>query len=319
MERAQHEVVVPAAVATAPGVRYLTIRVKSLLRQQPHADGSWHWRLDPYEGCQFACTHCPVRLDRTEFRHWREFESRIAVKVNAAQVLREELRAEDFNGHQIALGENADPWQQAEEHVRLTRALLSVLAEEEGLDLRLTTRSSLIARDGDLLKTLAARNRMSIAFALPSLDERINRLVEPRAPSALRRLAAMEGLARLGLQVGLWVAPVLPGLDEDELQLKALLTRAANAGARFAGIHWLAFDQPQRDNFLRQVTAAYPDASTRFRRVIGRRAPSPEELQSLERGFGLLCRSLGLHPMAEAQAPRPPQAPRATQLALFGG
>jgi DNA repair photolyase len=316
MDQVQREVVVPPS--DVPGVRYVPLRVKSLLRQQAREDGSWHWRLDPYEGCQFACTHCPVRLERLQPAHWREFESRIAVKVNAAQVLREELRTEDFNGHQIALGEHAEAWQQVEEHARLTRALLSVLAGEQGLDIRITTRSSLIARDGDLLTSVAAQNRVSITFALPSLDERINRLVEPRAPSAFRRLAAMEGLARLGLQVGVWVAPVLPGLDDDELQLKALLTRAANAGARFAGIRWLAFDPAQRDNFLRQVTAAYPEAAARFRRVIGRRAPDAEALRSLERGFDLLCRSLGLHPLAEAQAPRPPRARQATQLALFG-
>jgi len=316
LERLDHEIAVPSA--PAPGVRCVAVRVKSLLRQAPQEDGGWHWRLDPYEGCQFGCVHCPVRLEQEDHGRWRELESRIAVKVNAAQVLRAELRHEDFQGHLISIGEQAEAWQHVEEQVRLTRALLSVLAEEEGRELRISTRSSLIARDGDLLRDISRRSHLTVAFSLPSLDERVNRLVEPRAPSAFRRLAAMEALARLGVEVGLWVAPVFPGLDDDELQLKAMLTRAANAGARFAGIRFFAPAQAARDNFLRHVTEAYPDAATRMRRVLGRRAPPPEELRSLEKGFDLLCRSLGLQPAEQAQAPRARKAPAATQLALFG-
>ena len=198
------------------------------------------------------------------------------------------------------------------------RALLELLAQEEGRELRVTTRSSLIARDGDLLRDIARRNHLTVAFALPSLDEKVNRLLEPRAPSAFRRLAAMEALARLGVEVGLMVAPVFPGLDDDELRLKALLTRAANAGARFAGIRFFAPAQPARDAFLRRVTEAYPDGAIRIRRLLGRRTPQPEELKSLEKGFDLLCRSLGLQPIEQAQAPRPQRPQTATQLALFG-
>lgn len=315
MERLDSEVAVPGP---APGVRYVAVRVKSLLRQQAQEDGGWHWRLDPYEGCQFACVHCPVRLDVHDHAQWRELESRVAVKVNAAQVLRAELRCEDFNGHPISIGEQTEAWQHVEEQVRLTRALLTLLAEEQGREVRISTRSSLIARDGDLLRAIASRNHLTVAFSLPSLDEKVNRLFEPRAPSAFRRLAAMEALARLGVEVGLMVSPVLPGLDDDELQLKAMLTRAANAGARFAGIRFFAPSQAQRDNFLRRVTQAYPDAATRLRRMLGRKTPSPEDLCSLEKGFDLLCRSLGLQPAEQAQAPRARKAPAATQLALFG-
>jgi DNA repair photolyase len=316
LERFEGEVAVPGV--SAPGVRYVAVRVKSLLRQQPQEDGSWHWRLDPYEGCQFGCLACPVRLERQDAAQWRELESKVAVKVNAAQVLRAELHHEDFRGHPIHLGEQTEAWQHVEEQVRLTRALLGLLAEEEGRELRASTRSSLIARDGDLLREIAGKNHLTVAFSLPSLDEKVNRLVEPRAPSAFRRLAAMEALARLGVEVGLMVAPVFPGLDDDELQLKAMLTRAANAGARFAGIRFFAPTQAVRDNFLRRVTEAYPEAATRVRRVLGRRTPQPEELRSLEKGFELLCRSLGLQLAEQAQAPRAKRPPAATQLGLFG-
>jgi len=316
MERMDSEVAVPGEAA--PGARHVAIRVRSLLRQEPRAGGGWHWRLDPYEGCQFSCVHCPARLDLEDHGRWREAESRVLVKVNAAQVLRAELRHEDFRGHPISIGERSEAWQQVEEQVRLTRALLGLLAEEEGREIRIGTRSSLIARDGDLLRAISGRNHLTVTFGLPSLDEKVNRLLEPRAPSAFRRLAAMEALARLGVEVGLSVSPVLPGLDDDELQLKAMLTRAANAGARFAGIRFFAPGQAQRDNFLRQVTRAYPDAATRLRRLLGRRTPAEEELRSLEKGFDLLCKSLGLQTAEQALSPRATRPPAAMQLALFG-
>ncbi len=316
LERWNGEVAVPGA--SAPGSRHVAVRVKSLLRQGPDEDGGgWHWRLDPYEGCQFGCLACPARLGAEDAARWRELESRVAVKVNAVQVLRAELRHEDFRGHPIAIGEQTEAWQHVEEQVRITRALLGLLAAEEGRELRMSTRSSLIARDGDVLREIARRNHLTVAFSLPSLDEKVNRLVEPRAPSAFRRLAAMEALARLGVEVGLMVAPVFPGLDDDELQLKAMLTRAANAGARFAGIRFFAPAQSVRDTFLRRVTEAYPEAATRVRRVLGRRTPQPEELASLEKGFDLLCRSLGLQRAEQAQAPRAKKPQQATQLALF--
>ncbi|HEY8208675.1 MAG TPA: radical SAM protein [Myxococcaceae bacterium] len=317
LERMDSEVAVPGG--SAPGVRYAAVRVKSLLRQHAQENGSWHWRLDPYEGCQFGCLACPVRLgEHQDAARWRELESRVAVKVNAAQVLRAELRHEDFRGHPIWIGEQTEAWQHVEEQVRLTRALLGLLAQEEGREVRISTRSSLIARDGDILREIARRNHLTVAFSLPSLDEKVNRLVEPRAPSAFRRLAAMEALARLGVEVGLMVAPVFPGLDDDELQLKAMLSRASNAGARFAGIRFFAPSQPVRDHFLRRVTEAYPEAATRVRRVLGRRTPQLEELRSLEKGFELLCRSLGLQLAEQALAPRARKPQPATQLALFG-
>src|SRR5262245_30495447 len=187
MERLDSEVMLPRA--SVPGLRHVALRVHSLLRQQPQETGGWHWRLDPYEGCQFGCIHCPVRLG-LETGPWRDLESRIAVKVNAAQVLRSELRQEDFRGQSISIGEQTEAWQHVEEQVRLTRSLLEVLAQEEGRELRISTRSSLIARDGDLLREISRRNHLTVAFGLPSLDEKVNRLIEPRAPSAFRRLAA---------------------------------------------------------------------------------------------------------------------------------
>lgn len=300
-------------------VQYVSLKVRTLLRQAAEANGPWHWVVNPYNGCEFACTHCHVRLDRKEHVDWRTFEQRIRVKTNAVEVFLRDIRAEDFEHRQVVLGTSSEPWQQAEESFRVTRALLEAMTQVERVDLRVNTRSSLIARDTDLLRQISKKGKVVVTFSIPSMDERINRLMEPRAPSAFRRLAAMEALARAGVTVGLSVSPVFAGVDEEELGLEALLTRAAHAGARFAGMNLMSFGPGQRENFLNQVTQAYPDAATRFRRVIGRKPHDEDQEATLFARFSLHCQKLGLmplhHAVAAARGPEPRKS--AEQLTLF--
>jgi DNA repair photolyase len=298
---------------------FTELRVGSLLRQEADGGGRWQWVINPYQGCGFGCTFCPLRLDREDLASWRAHERQVGVKVNAVEALLRDLRSEDVRGRQVVLGTTTEPWQQAEESFRLTRSILTALTELDGLELKINTRSSLIARDLDLLLQLAAKGRVTVTLSIASLDERVNRLLEPKAPSAFRRLAALEALARAGLEVGLMVAPVMPGLDEDELGLESLLIRAANAGARFAGMRPMQFGPGQRENFLAHVTATYPEHASRFRRIIGRRSPGEDELRALAQTFDHHCQRLGLQPLAQLAAPRPAAKVAAAQLNLFDG
>jgi len=299
-------------------VQDVSLNVRQLLRRAVEGEGPWYWAINPYQGCEFGCTFCHARLDRKDTTDWRAFEQRVRVKANAVEAFHRDLRASDFEQRQVVLGTHSEPWQQAEEHFRVTRALLETMATTEGVDLRINTRSSLIARDGDVLRKIAAKGRVTVAFSIASLDEGVNRLMEPKAPSALRRLAAMEALARAGVTVGLVVSPYLPGLDEDELGLENLLNRAANAGARFAGVSPLQFGPGQRENFLSHVTALYPESATKFRRIIGRRSMTDEELMGLREQFHGLCTRLGLEPLDQAAAPRHiTRRSPAQQLTLF--
>ncbi len=182
--------------------QYGSLKVGALLRQESNGSGEpWYWAINPYQGCEFACTFCQVRLPRKAHAAWRAFDRHIGVKANAAEVLMRELAevgSEGLRGRQVVLGTTSDPWQPAEEHFRVTRALLEVLlAAQSGpraleLRVRADTRSSLIARDTDLLRQLPCA---TVVFSIASLDDRVNRLLEPRAPSAFRRLAALEALA----------------------------------------------------------------------------------------------------------------------------
>jgi DNA repair photolyase len=315
------------AKAPTPGgrVTYTELRPMALLRQEADASGGWHWGLNPYEGCGFGCTFCRLRLDRKDFGAWREFEKRIGVKANAVELLMREVRALDgdgLRGHPVVFGSAADPWQPAEEHFRLTRAMLGKLTDAagdlSGLEVRLHTRSSLIARDTDLLRELSRQARVTVVMSIASVDERINRLLEPGAPSAFRRLAAVEALARAGVAVGIHVSPVMAGLDEGELGLSQLLTRAANAGARFAGLSFMQVLPGQREGFLAQVTTAYPELSSRFRRVIGRRCATEDEQRPIRALFEKTCHHVGLESLfAAAPRLRPEREP--AQLGLFDG
>ncbi|MBI3181557.1 MAG: radical SAM protein [Myxococcales bacterium] len=302
--------------ATERVASHIDLKVRTLLRREPSPEGGWRWAINPYDGCAFGCTFCHLRLDRKDFAGWLSFEKRIAVKTNSVEVLRRELEAAALD-RPIHLGTATEPWQPAEEHFRLTRSILAALEELETVDLRIHTRSSLIARDADLIRELSRKGDVTVTLSIGSLDDRVNRLLEPLAPSAFRRLAALEALSRAGVKVGLMVSPVMPGLEEEELGLEPLLVRASNAGARFAGVSMLQLGPGQRETFLAHVTTAYPELAARFRRVLGRRPPTEEEKAELHSSFHRLCERVGLLPAAESPAPKSPRRDTPSQLALF--
>ncbi len=313
MQAASSEVV----ARSGRGVGYADLKVRSLLRQLP-TDGGWAFSLNPYEGCELGCAFCPARLDRKDFGQWLLFEKRIAVKSNAAEVLRLELAESSSGQREIHLGTASDPYQPAEEHFRLTRAVLSVLQNAPPRALRVQTRSSLIARDTDLLAALSRKTKVTVTFSIASMDDRVNRLLEPKCPSVFRRLAALEALSRANVTVGLQVSPVMAGLDEDELGLEPLLSRAANAGAHFAGLSFMQFRPGQRESFLSHVTRAYPEMAARFRRVLGRRPHTDDERAHLLVRFYRVCERLGLEPIEPVLADKREERRAApAQLNLF--
>jgi DNA repair photolyase len=320
-EGAKEEVMLSQRVEHEPvtrGVEYRPLAARAALRPSPDDSGAWHWTLNPYQGCEVGCTFCSVRLDQRTLSGWLDFERRIGVKTHLVEAFLRDLRADAFQDRPIVVGSDTEPWQPAEEQFRITRSILAAMAEVDGLDVRIQTRSSLIARDTDVLLALQKRNRLAVSFSLPSVDDRINRLVEPRAPSAMRRLAALEALSRAGIQAGLVVSPVLAGLEERELGLAPLLSRAANAGAHFAGLGLMRFGPGQREVFLDNVTAAHPDAALRLRRVIGRRSHTEEEKRALTEQFRALCGRLGLVPLADPSSARgEAREEEPAQMALF--
>jgi len=215
-------------------VTYFEIAARSLLnRTKPNMP--FQWTLNPYRGCEFGCKYCFARYTH-EFMELdaRDFEDKIYAKPASAHLLRQELARIDRKDR-IALGTATDPYQPAERRFRRTRAILEVFARERGRHLGITTKSDLIVRDVELLREVARANVLSVNITVTTLDEKLARLLEPRAPRPALRLGAVRRLSDAGLAVGVFPNPIMPLVTDGERQLDRLAKAARDAGAQYFG------------------------------------------------------------------------------------
>jgi DNA repair photolyase len=214
---------------------YFEIGARSILnRTKPNMP--FQWTINPYRGCEFGCQYCYARYTH-EFMGMpdgRDFESKIYAKAAAPEILRRELRKLDRAEH-IAIGTATDPYQPAERRFRRTGAILEVFAEEKGRHLSITTKSDLVARDIDLLREVARRNVLSVNITVTTLNRRLARLMEPRAPRPDLRLAAVRALAEAGVTTGVFPNPILPMITDSDESLDALASAARQDGAQYFG------------------------------------------------------------------------------------
>ena len=220
----------------------------------------FEYTLNPYRGCEFGCGYCYARytheyLERDGRSAW---DREILVKTRLVEALRAELRPGRFGGGEIAIGTATDPYQPAERRYGITRAALEELARHQGLSVSITTKSPLVVRDLDLLRALGERGELTVNLSLISLDRRLLRRLEPRAPTPESRLRAMERLAANGVRVGLFLMPILPDLVDDGEALEALVARAAEAGAAFVVPDTLFLRSSARRTFLPIVEREFP-------------------------------------------------------------
>lgn len=279
-----------------------------------------YFALNPYSGCEFACVWCRGR-HQPPFKDAdpRVFERDILVRSNAVEAVTRALRDGSLERSPLVLGTHCDPWQPAEQKAQVTRGVLDVLARygTAGLDLRAQTRSTLIPRDIDLLVAIGRRSKLSVSFSITTLDLKLSKLLEPLAPSAERRLVALETLARAGIRVGVQVAPVLHGINDGAQHLESVLRRAQGAGASFATVTPLSMPGPARLSMVGFVSHYDPELATRYDKLLSRSLESdrtfPERLQA---SFDQVCSRLGLaHPHRTPRKPTPPQGEK--QLSLF--
>ena len=215
-------------------VQYFEIPSRSLLnRTKPHMP--FKWTINPYRGCEFGCKYCYARYTH-EFMEMdgQDFEDKIYAKSAAAHLLRQELARVDRKD-QIAIGTATDPYQPAERRFGCTRSLLEVFARERGRHLSLITKSDLIVRDIDLLREVARGNVLSIHLTITTLDARLARLMEPRAPRPDLRLDAVRRLTGAGLVVGVNPNPIMPLITDSERHLDRLAKACRDAGSQYFG------------------------------------------------------------------------------------
>ena len=234
---------------------------------------AFNWSLNPYMGCEHRCAFCYVRaFERRADRPGDDRYGRsIRVKVNIADVLRQELARPSWKREEVAIGAATDPYQPAEGIYRLTRACLEALGRYR-TPFGLITRGTLIVRDVDVLVEAAKRAEVSVNFSIPTLDDHVWRITEPHTPHPRQRLRALERLVKAGIKAGVGVAPMLPGLTDDESRLRDVVMAARDHGATFVWGNVLYLKPGTREHFLQVVGENWPDLTRRYEELYARRA-----------------------------------------------
>jgi DNA repair photolyase len=207
---------------------------RSLITRNDSPDIPFTQSINPYRGCEHGCVYCYARPAHAyvDLSPGLDFETRLFYKADAVRLLRDELAAPSYRCSPISLGANTDPYQPVEKRLGVTRSILEMLSAT-GHPVTIVTKGTLVLRDLDLLASLAARGLTQVWISLTTLDESLKRGLEPRAASPAARLRAMRELSAAGVPVGVMAAPIIPAVNDAELE--RLLEAAAGAGARRAG------------------------------------------------------------------------------------
>jgi DNA repair photolyase len=273
----------------------------------------FRWSLNPYMGCVHQCTFCYVR--HFEQRADRPFDDRygraIRVKTNVAEVLRRELARRSWQREQVVVGAATDPYQPAEARFRLTRACLVELTEG-ATPFSIITRGPLAVRDVDVLQEASARVDVSITFSIPTLDPDVWRTTEPGTAPPRSRLEAVRRLSEAGIDVGVGMAPILPGLSDRPEQLAEVVRAARDAGARSIWANVLFLRPGTREHFLEALGRDWPEQVDRYEQLYADRAYLPAaETKPVKDRVQALARSARLAPRVRAR--REPANTRANE------
>lgn len=251
----------------AHNVEYFTLAARSLLsRVVSNRNLPFHWAINPYRGCEFACKYCYARYTHEfmELRNGVDFERKIFVKEQAAGLLRSELKKVKV-GEQIAIGTATDPYQPAERRFEITRAILEELAKHSGLEIGIVTKSNLVTRDADVLRRIAEHNQVFVNITVTTMDIDLARKLEPRAPRPDLRMEAVRQLNLAGIDAGVICAPVLPEITDQPRDLEALVIAARDAGAKYIYANGLFLKPCSAAIFLPWLEQNFPEAVGRYR------------------------------------------------------
>lgn len=233
-------------------------RAKTIITTNDSPDIGFERSINAYRGCEHGCSYCFARPTHAFLGHSAgiEFERDIYVKVNAVEALRAELAAKSYRVKPIAMGTNTDPYQPAERKHKLTRGILEVMLETRH-PVMITTKSSLIIRDLDLLAELAKLGLVKVALSMTSMDHKLSRKMEPRASSPARRLEAIRLLSEAGVPVAVFASPMIPAINDMELE--RILDAAKAQGAVSASMILLRLPGEVRDVFREWLLRHFPD------------------------------------------------------------
>lgn len=309
---------------------------RSVIAWNQSPDIGFDRAVNPYRGCEHGCIYCYARPSHAHLGYspGLDFETRLVFKPDVAELLEKELRKPGYVARTLALGSNTDPYQPVERTLKLTRAVLQVL-DRFNHPVSIVTKSAGVVRDLDILQSLASRNLVRVHLSVTTLDAALARVMEPRAATPARRLQAVDTLARAGVPVSVLAAPMIPGLNDAELE--RILEASARAGARHAGYILLRLPHELKAIFTSWLQEHFPDRAGRVLEMIretragtlndskfGQRfSGTGPYADMLARRFSRASRQLGLQDRGELDCSRfavPADARRglaAAQMSLF--
>lgn len=318
------------------GARFFRLPARRLLNS-PASTHMRFWSLNPYVGCEFGCSYCYAR-DTHRYTVERalgsgtapgslpvlppaeSFEKNILVKDNAPALLLRELASGRLGADCLVIGSATDPYQPAERDFRVTRGILEALAQYRGLNIELITKSALVTRDGDLLARISRQSTLRIHISLATVHRRLARRLEARTPVPAVRLRALAQLRALGVDAGVLIAPIVPGITDSTADLALLMQAARDAGANYVAGSALRLGPAARRNFLPMLRREFPRLVPRYERAYARSESAPRayqhalaaRIERLKRHFGFRSSRERFEPLDATDQP-----PHAEQTSLF--
>ncbi|ASW53393.1 radical SAM protein [Plantactinospora sp. KBS50] len=290
------------------GMTFYEIHAKSIINRVPGASRvPFEYTINPYRGCTHACTYCFARRTHTylDLDPGRDFDSRVIVKVNAGELVRRELAAPRWPGAPVAMGTNVDCYQRAEGRYRLMPQIISALRDFAN-PFSILTKGTLILRDLPLLRQAAAVTDVRLALSVGFVDETLWRSVEPGTPSPRRRLDAVRALTEAGFEVGVLMAPILPGLSDDDAAIESTVAAIAAAGAASITPLPLHLRPGAREWYAAWLAREHPRLVPRYRELFGTGSYLPQAYQrELTARVRMAARRHGLHRAGPDDTPRP--------------
>jgi DNA repair photolyase len=263
----------------AMGINFHEVRARSALNHVPGSRYGFSWTINPFRGCTHACTYCFARRTHNylDLGPGKDFEREIVVKVNVPELLRAELARPSWKQELVALGTNTDPYQWVESRYRMMPEILEALAAAE-TPVSVLTKSPLVMRDIEIYERMAKVLPVSVNLSIPTLDEEAWRATEPHTPSPAARLDAVAELRARGIESGVLIAPLMPGINDDPDQVRPLVEQAKAAGATFLGGVALHLRGEVKDVFFAWLEAKRPDLLPKYEQLYkGRAYLQPEQ------------------------------------------
>ena len=283
-------------------------RPKTVITKNNSPDVPFDISLNPYRGCEHGCVYCFARPTHAYqgLSPGLDFESKLFAKPGAPEILAKQLRNPRYKVSTLAMGTNTDPYQPIERDLKITRRILEVL-EACNHPVAIVTKSNLILRDLDILAPMAEKGLASVGISVTSMDRKLSRLMEPRAPTPARRISAIRALVDAGVPVAAMVAPIVPAINDHEIE--NILAAVSGAGAEAADYILLRLPLEVKDLFIEWLETHYPDrAKKALSRMAGQRGGRMYEAQwgtrmrgtgpfadLLAKRFQVACKQLGIN------------------------